>query len=427
MTLNKMVFMTFTAALMVLSQACNTASQVSPPETPQVAGLVNGTSIAAPTGTNVMSFTVNGSTCSNGSYVNKPCVSLTICNPGSTTTCQVVNDILLDTGSYGLRVFKSTIPGLTLTPVTAHQGGALTRCQAFADGTTEWGPVLKANVTLGGMPAVTVPIQIIDSTFATLPSGCSNADASPAAAGFNGILGVGLEAQDCGNLCVWTAGNAHADTNVYFSCTDGVTGYGNTGNAASCVGGSTSTLSDQIQNPVTALATDNNGLIVRLPAISNKGVGSTTGYVIFGIGTRANNTPPSTAVKIIADSNANMITNYNNTDYIGFLDTGSNGLYFNTTSMPTCSGWFCPSALTAFSPINRGADNLSSTPRSQVNFQVANSTTLFGSGNGALNDLGASNTQYFDFGLPFYFGRDVYVGISGTTSTPFGTGPYWAY
>jgi hypothetical protein len=425
MTLNKLVFLNVIISITLL-QACNTASQISQPETAQVAGLVNGTFIAAPVGTNVMSFTVNGSTCSNGSYVNKPCVSLTICNPGSTTICQVVNDILLDTGSYGLRVFKSTISGLTLTPVTAHQGGALTRCQAFADGTTEWGQVVKANVTLGGMAAVTVPIQVIDSAFATLPAACTGADTSPAAAGFNGILGVGLEAQDCGNLCVWTLGNAHENTNVYFSCTNGATGYGNAGNIASCVGGSTTTLADQIQNPVVALATDNNGLIVRLPAISNNGAASTTGYVIFGIGTRANNTPPSTAVKIIADSNANMITNFNNTDYSGFLDTGSNGLYFSTT-LPTCSGWFCPNALTPYSPINRGADNLSSTPRSQVNFQVANSTTLFSSGNRALNDLGAANTQYFDFGLPFYFGRDVYVGISGTTSTPFGTGPYWAY
>src|SRR5512143_2176186 len=59
-------------------------------------------------GNNVLSITVNGSLCSAGTsngYFNKPCVSITVCTPGSTTACQTVNDILLDTGSYGLRIF----------------------------------------------------------------------------------------------------------------------------------------------------------------------------------------------------------------------------------------------------------------------------------------------------------------------------------
>src|ERR1700687_2414070 len=62
-------------------------------------------------GSNVLSITVNGSLCSastSAGYPNKPCVSVTICKPG-TSTCQTIDDILLDTGSFGLRIFKQVL------------------------------------------------------------------------------------------------------------------------------------------------------------------------------------------------------------------------------------------------------------------------------------------------------------------------------
>ena len=110
------------------------------------------------TGINVLSITVNGSLCSpvtSASYPNKPCVSVTVCNPGGSSTCQTINDILLDTGSFGLRIFKSLLgPAMAFTQVAAGSG-SLAECAEFGDGSSLWGPVPLGGVTLASEPAAT--------------------------------------------------------------------------------------------------------------------------------------------------------------------------------------------------------------------------------------------------------------------------------
>jgi hypothetical protein len=257
---------------------------------------------------NVLPITVNGSLCSSGSYTNKPCVSVTICTPG-TSTCQVVTDLLLDTGSYGLRIFKQA---LTVSlPQTTIGSGSLAECVQFGDGSSDWGPVQMASVILGNEPAVQVPIQVIDATFGTRSTGCQNADASPAVAGFNGILGVGLFPQDCGSLCVSSINN-----NIYSVCT-----------GASCTA-STVPLTSQVQNPVALLPVDNNGVLVQLPAVPLGGVPSVNGSLVLGIGTQSNNTP-SAVTAYPANSLAEFDTTFNGVTYTNsFIDSGSNGLFF---------------------------------------------------------------------------------------------------
>jgi uncharacterized protein YjdB len=381
-------------------------------------GAVSGSTTLTVTGSstvlkNVMSITVNGSLCSSATssdYLNKPCVSVTVCNPGSTTTCQTVNDILLDTGSYGLRIFKSSLSDLTLSQV-ASGSGSLAGCVQFADGSALWGPVQLANVQLANETAVQIPIQVIDSSFGTRPSACSGADATPAAAGFAGILGVGVFTEDCGSTCVNSAANG-----LYYRCT----GSGCSGTAVA--------LANQVANPVAKLLQDNNGLIVQLPSVSLGGAASASGSLILGIGTQTNNTL-STPTVFPTDQSGEFTTVFNGVSNASFLDTGSNGLFFANSSslLPACASpnsyWYCPGTTTQFSATTIGT---SGTPSAAVQFSVGNFSSLINSSNSVFSEIAGTSSFGFDWGLPFYFGRNVYVGFEGKSALG-STGPFVAY
>jgi Protein of unknown function (DUF3443)/HYDIN/CFA65/VesB-like, Ig-like domain len=362
-----------------------------------------------PTDSNVMTITVNGSLCSNNSYLNKPCVSVTVCTPG-TTTCQTIDDILLDTGSSGLRIFQQAL-SVPLTPEDSGGIGSFAECIQYADGSSDWGPVQIASVILGNEPAVEVPIQVIDSTFGTLPSACRNADQSQADAGFNGILGVGLFAEDCGQYCSNTNSNG-----MYYVC------------SGSDCQGTAVPLSSQVRNPVALLPQDNNGVIVELPDVPLGGVPSVDGHLVLGIGTRTNNVP-SAVTTYPADQYGEFTTDFNG-NYSSFLDTGSNGLFFPpppSNMLPGCaypnSGWFCPSSTQSFSAIDTGSTG---SPSGTVSFSIGNFDSLTSSSNNVFSEIGGNEFSGFDWGLPFHFGRNVYIGLEGTESS-LGSGTYWAY
>ena len=370
------------------------------------------------TASNVLAVTVNGSLCSSSTssgYTNKPCVSVTVCTPG-TSTCQTIDDILLDTGSYGLRIFSSALTGVTLTQVSSPSGGALTECVEFGDGSSLWGPVMTASVILGNEDPVEMPIQVINAGFGTLQCGTPRNPpyATPTDAGFTGILGVGLFAQDCGTDC-----SDHTNNGMYYSVSGTITG------------ATAAPLASQVINPVAALTTDKNGVLVQLPTVATAGAASATGSLILGIGTRTNNTPSSATAYPANPSIAtpDFQTTYGGTSYSGFLDTGSNSLFFPaTSSLPACSNssysdWFCPSTTESLSAVNAG---YAGSPSGTVSFQVGDAVAMFNSSYSVFPALGGTMTGEFDWGLPFFMGRSVYVGLDGTTST-LGTGPYWAY
>jgi hypothetical protein len=194
------------------------------------------TAFTAPTGSNVMPVTIGG-------YGNEPVVTVTVCVPG-TQTCVSIPNILLDTGSSGLRLFASTVPSNFLSQLS---GNGLFECVSYGDNSVQWGAVQTADIKMGAQTASSVPIHIVSNNYGdngascyanlaslyeqnsyvsiTCPSSTTpNQSADPSNpyfgcpyfdstnSNYNGILGVNFMAQDCGPTCVSNP------TYLYYSC-----------------------------------------------------------------------------------------------------------------------------------------------------------------------------------------------------------------
>ena len=350
-----------------------------------------------------------------GRLINVPFVSVTLCTPG-TSACQTIDHVLLDTGSYGLRIISGVLDAsLALPAVTGPGGNPVGECAPFVSFSV-WGPVRRAKVQIAGETAASVPVQVVaDAAITGAPPGCSGTVGTVAALGAKGILGVGVLNRDCGPGCTTQPANGY-----YYECT-----------ASNCTG-STMALTDQVSNPVAAFATDNNGVALAMPAVSQNGATTLTGTLIFGIDTQYNNQVGSSATVYATNKTGNFTTTYNSTSGIpSFLDSGSNGLFFSDSTIPLCSasngysGFYCPSAPLAITATNTSPSGASGTVSvTIVNPQALASTVSAAPIGGSTGS--AYHSSYFDWGLPFFFGRTVFVAIDGA-STAHGAGPYWAY
>ena len=350
--------------------------------------------------------------------VNEPFISVTICAPADPTNCQTIDHVLVDTGSYGLRILSSALsPSLALTQRTDASGNAVTECTTFADGYS-WGTIKTANLQIGSETANGLAVQIIgDPNYSSIPESCT--DTGPASEntvatfGSNGVIGVGPFAQDCGGACAQSA-----DNDVYYSCAS----------PTSCQP-ITMSLTQQVQNPVSLFTTDNNGVILSLPAVSGGAI-SLSGTLTFGIGTESNNGLGSAQIYTINPDTGYITTTYNGASFPdSFLDSGSNGLYFDDSSITQCSdgsGFYCPASTLSLSAVNTGQNGASGS----INFTVGNVDTFFDANqsDAVYSQLAGTNGDpaSFDWGLPFFYGRNVYTAIQGS-STPGGVGPYFAY
>ncbi|NKJ49189.1 hypothetical protein CIC12_21105 [Burkholderia sp. SG-MS1] len=347
---------------------------------------------------------------------NMPFVSITLCAPG-TSECQTIDHVLVDTGSWGVRVFASQLPAsMNLPQQKDASGNLVAECMQFFDGYT-WGSVRLADLQIGGEKAASLPIQVIDPNYPTLPADCASLGASrntPGTLQANGILGIGVFRHDCGANCV-----TQALAGTYYAC-----------QGLPCT---SIPLAEEFQvaNPVPYFAIDNNGSMLSLPVVSG-GAPSVSGQLVFGIGTQANNALGSAQVIGVSPSNGTFTTMQNGTTYShSILDSGSTGLFFQTSAMAACpspnSAYYCPASTQQLSALIEGVNGATSA----VNFSVGNAASIAQTyaGDSALPLLAGPafvTSTIFDWGLPFFYGRNVYAAVEQQV-TPGGTGPYVAY
>ena len=379
------------------------------------------------TGNNVLPIVVNAGLTN---IINRPYTSVTLCKP-STTNCITVDNILVDTGSVGLRMMQSSALSALGLPVQSVGANTLMNCAQFLDNTNVWGSVRLADVTLGSLTASAIPIQVIADPSApyTVPSTCGTASYSMVTAGgsgrtslgANGILGIGINTEDCGSACSY--GN---HPGWYYTCP---------GNVCAPV---SIPVSNQLQHPVAHFPTDNNGLVVVFPDVPSGGAQNVAGFILFGVGTESNNPLGSSTLLQTSIGNSGHITatvsspsiSYGPTSMVNsFPDTGSNGLMFGSGSgypaMLVTGSWYTPTAPVSLSAAITGSNNLAKS----FAFVIADNTYNNSFAQPTRGGPSGSN-QMFDLGLPFYYGRSVFLGIEGMQATRGGqtvTGPFYAF
>lgn len=342
--------------------------------------------------------------------INIPTISLKVCAPG-TSNCQVVNNVLVDTASYGLRLVGSAVSGvLNHLPQVTSGGAPVAECGKFVSSYT-WGSVRTVDLSIGTEQATSLPVQIIGDLGTTnVPTSCTNGGASAnsaSALGANGILGIGPAPYDCGTTCATST----SSSNNYYACPNG----SNANCAVALV-----PLAQQVANPVHRFA-DNNGLSVQMPAISTSGQASATGTLTFGL-------PDLTGKTVMTSTTTGDVSaTFQGRNVTAFFDTGSNAYFFNDSTQTVCSRnteFYCPASATTYSATLSGQNGASGV----VSMPVTNADSLFSNPSTfAFSNIAGpfGSSSWLDIGMPHFYGKTIYFGMDKTASG--GAQPFVAF
>ena len=374
------------------------------------------------------------------SAFNTPYVSITLCAPGAPGDCQTIDHVILDTGSVGLRILATALNDSFLSTLpleTDASRNAVGECYQYVN-SYAFGSVRTADFSIAGEAVGAMPMQVISDSgaFATPPSSCSDGGGTQIQTlqdlGANGILGVGTTTTDCGSYCTADGASAAA---IYYDCPAAGCG-AIIGRAAN-----TSAPFQQLPNPVAAFLSDNNGVIITLPAVAQGGVPTLTGLVTFGIGTQADNALSATHVLPVTTSADRLGPGVLTATYKGspltqsFLDSGSTDYEFIDTSLNPCTeadliAYYCPVTPMLLSPTLTAEDGSTASAAfelySPLNVPDSSSVAPGLGVNPTLIVPPLPFANSFDFGLPFFFGRSIYTAIEGRPAGGV-QGPYVAF
>jgi hypothetical protein len=404
----------------------------TPPPTPPPTTLNNFATVTVDQGPAGLGYTQ-----SNVAYV-----SVTLCAPGSTTNCQTIDHVQVDTGSVGLRIFGSVLNSSLLSALPFEidsSSNPVGECYQYIDGYV-FGSVRQADMTVGGESVADMPLQILSDggQFTNVPSSCSAGGGSDLSTvpdfGANGIIGIGVTETDCGAPCTVSSGQSSA---IYYDCPS--SGCGATVGVAS----SASAPFQQLPNPVAAFSVDNNGSVLTLPSVPAAGESTITGTLYFGIGTQTNNGLGSATIYTATNSSNPLGAGVLTVDYSGtsltesFLDSGSSLYFFEDSTITACTnadfiGLYCPASPLNLTPTIIGLNGATVSGaftlyNAQTQFSGNNNAAVPGvGGNPAVTFPAVNLSDSFDYGLPFFYGRSVYTAIEGRSAggTP---GPFFAF
>jgi hypothetical protein len=195
-------------------------------------------------------------------------------------------------------------------------------------------------------------------------------------------------------------------------------------------------LSAQVTNPVAMFAADNNGIIVSLPNLVNaNGDASVQGELIFGIATQVDNALPATGLTVLGanasgDFTATYTINGVATALPALIDSGIDSYAFNDPTIAVCAtgafiGYYCPvAAPQAAFAVNSGVGVNNAT--NTVDFAIADPNTFVANAAAFIDLAGGGGSTTFTWGMPFFYGRKIYIGIDQRVAATY-TGPYYAY
>ncbi len=329
---------------------------------------------------------------------NRLTVSVTVCEPG-TDRCTTIDDVMLDTGSTGLRLESSAVPTWMRLPAFLDSlGKPMAECLRFVHDAA-WGPLVKADLRMGGLTAINLPIQIIADDGRPQPDNCPISTVKPTS---NGTLGVGPHLFDCQGSCEQsptTSGVFVEDGGTWFPVKGAVP------------------IESRLPNPVSRFGQHGNGVVIDLPASPDDGAAQVTGTLTFGVGTAPNN-QLGAARMVRIDGRGHFATIYGGVAYPeSYIDSGTETYILADNRLPRCVGmtWaFCATPAQTLDAVIVGADGV----QVPVKFKVGDYRGALDRHVGAWDGFAEAtdpSSRMFVWGAPFFFGRRVYVVLDGAS------------
>ena len=327
---------------------------------------------------------------------NRLLVSVTVCEPG-TERCATIDDVMIDTGSTGLRLEASAVPAWLWLPAFPGPGGRpLAECLRFVHDTA-WGPLHRADVRLGGLTAKGLPLQVIDDLGGPQPPACPRSDVPPTS---NGTLGVGQHLYDCQGACEQRAGapGVFVQDGAFWSPVEGAI-----------------EPAYRLPNPVSYLPGHDNGIVIELPAPPAGSAREVAGTLTFGVDAVAGD-GAGTASILHLDAAGRFTTVLDGRSYpASYIDSGTETYILRDDSLPRCRdmAWaYCVEPRRTLDAEMVGIDG----KRIPMNFGVGNYQSVRERHAGASDDVAEAAELQSDavvWGAPFFLGRRVSLVMDG--------------